>query len=88
MSVTKTLAAAATAMLILGAGGAFAKDSKTAAAKPKTAESIECSKEADAKGLHGKDRKEFRNKCKKDAEAKKTDVSKPADSAPAADKKS
>ena len=35
-------------------------------AKPHTAESIECSKEADAKGLHGKERKKFRSECKKE----------------------
>ena len=29
------------------------------------ARSQECSKEADAKGLHGKERKKFREKCKK-----------------------
>ena len=31
------------------------------------AESLECSKEADAKGLHGKERKKFRSDCKKAA---------------------
>ena len=36
-------------------------------AKPRTAESLECSKEADAKGLHGKERKKFRSECKKAA---------------------
>ena len=36
-------------------------------AKPHTPESIECSKEADAKGLHGKERKKFRSECKKAA---------------------
>jgi hypothetical protein len=30
----------------------------------KAAKSQECSKEADAKGLHGKERKHFREKCK------------------------
>jgi psiF repeat-containing protein len=35
-----------------------------ATAKPRTAASIECSKEADAKGLHGKERKAFRASCK------------------------
>jgi phosphate-selective porin len=30
-----------------------------------SAKSQECSKEADAKGLHGKERKHFREKCKK-----------------------
>jgi hypothetical protein len=32
-----------------------------------TAASIECSKEADAKGLKGKERKKFRSECKKEA---------------------
>jgi len=40
------------------------------AAKPRTAASLECSKEADAKGLHGKERKKFRSECKKAAAAK------------------
>jgi invasion protein IalB len=39
--------------------------------KPHSAESIECSKEADAKGLHGKERKKFRSECKKAAMEKK-----------------
>ena len=34
-------------------------------AKPRTAKSLECSKQADAKGLHGKERKKFRSQCKK-----------------------
>jgi phosphate-selective porin len=43
---------------------------KTAAPKEKTertAASLECSKQADAKGLHGKERKKFRSECKKSA---------------------
>jgi hypothetical protein len=32
-------------------------------AKPRTAASIECSKQADEKGLHGKARKKFRSAC-------------------------
>ncbi len=36
-----------------------------------TAASLECSKEADAKGLHGKERKKFRSECK--ATAAKSD---------------
>ena len=36
-----------------------------------TAASLECSKEADAKGLHGKERKKFRSDCKKAAAEKK-----------------
>jgi psiF repeat len=40
------------------------------AEKPRTAASLECSKEADAKGLHGKERKKFRSECKKAAAEK------------------
>ena len=40
------------------------------AEKPRTAASLECSKEADAKGLHGKERKKFRSDCKKEAASK------------------
>ncbi|MGO4682839.1 PsiF family protein [Hyphomicrobium sp. 2TAF46] len=41
----------------MGSGAAFAAAEKSAA-------SLECSKQADAKGLHGKDRKKFRAQCK------------------------
>jgi len=37
----------------------------TTGAKARTPESIECSKQADAKGLHGAERKKFREECKK-----------------------
>ena len=37
------------------------------AEKPRTAASLECSKEADAKGLKGKERRKFRSECKKTA---------------------
>lgn len=33
--------------------------------KPRSVKSIECSKLADAKKLHGKERRAFRSKCKK-----------------------
>jgi hypothetical protein len=48
---------------------AVAQDAGKAKApsKPRTAASLECSKQADAKGLHGKARQKFRNKCKRDA---------------------
>lgn len=38
-------------------------DSK--AEKPRTAASLECSKQADAKNLHGDARRKFRSECKK-----------------------
>jgi hypothetical protein len=34
---------------------------------PRTAASLECSKEADAKNVHGKERKKFMSECKKAA---------------------
>ncbi|HVR57284.1 MAG TPA: PsiF family protein [Pseudolabrys sp.] len=40
------------------------------AEKPRTSASLECSKEADAKGLHGKERRKFRSECKKTAAEK------------------
>jgi hypothetical protein len=61
---------------VLLTGSAFAQmtvpAAKTAPAEKKapvvhTAASLECSREADTKGLHGKERKKFRSECKKDA---------------------
>jgi hypothetical protein len=37
--------------------------------KPRSPESLECSKQADEKGLHGKERHKFRSQCMKDAKA-------------------
>lgn len=48
-----------------------AAKAKKATGQPRTAESIECSKQADAQGLKGKPRKAFRAKCKKDLLKKK-----------------
>ena len=49
-----------------------AKTAPAKAAAPKekperTAASLECSKQADAKGLHGNERRKFRSECKKSA---------------------
>jgi ribosomal protein L12E/L44/L45/RPP1/RPP2 len=64
-------------------------DTKTTAApadkkapKEHSAESLECSKQADAKGLHGKERKKFRSECIKTAKGGTT-----APAPAAADKK-
>jgi psiF repeat len=38
--------------------------------KPRTAASLECSKEADTKGVHGKERKKFMSECKRAAKPK------------------
>ena len=62
----KMLFAAVATLALLSAGVAYAQtaapDKPAAAAKAKperTAKSLECSKQADAKGLHGKPRKKF-----------------------------
>jgi psiF repeat len=79
MTLSSRVAATAVASLLL-MGSAFAQTPAPAttpapaataapaakkADKPRSAESLECSKQADAKGLHGKDRKKFRSECKK-----------------------
>jgi invasion protein IalB len=80
MTLASRLAAAALASLLV-TGTAFAQtaapaakaDTATAtdkkAPKEHSAESLECSKQADAKGLHGKERKKFRSECIKTAKA-------------------
>ena len=79
MKTISTLASATALASLLLMGGAFAQTAAPAAKdaapkaetkapaekKPRTAESLECSKQADAKGLHGKERKKFRSECKK-----------------------
>jgi hypothetical protein len=70
----KTMAAAAAAMVIIGSGAALAKDAnKPATPVVHSPESIECSKQANAKGLHGKERMKFRAQCKKELEKNKTE---------------
>ena len=82
MTLTSRVAATALASLLL-MSWAFAQGTapatpapaaKTApmapakkAEKPRTAASLECSKEADTKGVHGKERKKFMSDCKKAA---------------------
>jgi hypothetical protein len=60
----KTVAAAAVVMMAFGSAPVMAKDMHVAAAHRHSLASIECSKRADAKGLHGKARKKFRAHCK------------------------
>jgi len=43
-----------------------AKAAPKAATKERSAKSVECSKQADAKGLHGKERQKFRAESKKE----------------------
>jgi psiF repeat len=83
MTMSSRLTAALGASLLLFATPVFAQTTAAPAAKsdaaapvaktskPRSAESLECSKEADAKGLHGKERKKFRSECKKAAADKK-----------------
>jgi invasion protein IalB len=71
MTITSRAAAAAIAA-VLFTGTAFAQSTATPAPakkteKPHSAESLACSKQADEKGLHGKERKKFRSECMKEA---------------------
>jgi hypothetical protein len=63
----RAIVAAGFAALVFAAQvPAFAATSKPAvSAEAKAAKSKECSAQADAKGLHGKERKSFRSKCKR-----------------------
>lgn len=70
MKATKYLAALVFAAS-LASGVNAAEAAKPATAKIHTPESIECSKEADAKSLKGKERKAFRSECKKNLMAHK-----------------
>jgi len=78
-TITSRAVAAAFASLIF-ASAAFAQSTtttpapaatpapaKTASTKQRSPESIECSKQADEKGLKGKERKKFRRECIKEA---------------------
>jgi hypothetical protein len=84
MTLSSRVAATAVASLLL-MSSAFAQTATPApsatpapkmapvekkAEKPRTAASLECSKEADGKSLHGKERKKFMSECKKTAAAK------------------
>ena len=65
----KTLLAAAATLALVSGGAVYAQTAPADTAKPakkeRSAKSIECSKQADAKGLHGKERKKFRSECRK-----------------------
>ena len=84
ITISSRAAGLALAASFLLAGSAFAQTTTPAPAaapaakaeKPRSAASLECSKEADAKGLHGKERKKFRADCKKQASDKAAPASK------------
>ena len=80
MTISSRVAATAFASLFL-ISSAFAQTTAPATPAPATkmapaeknaekrrsAESVQCSKDADAKSLHGKERKKFMSECKKAA---------------------
>lgn len=59
----KHLLSAIIVAAIVAAGAVLPASAKDQ--KPRSAKSIECSKKADAKGLHGKARHKFRSECKR-----------------------
>jgi invasion protein IalB len=66
MLLTSSAFAQAPAAAPAAAPSAMAPAAKKAE-KPRTAASLECSKEADTKNVHGKERKKFMSECKKTA---------------------
>ena len=71
MTLNKILTSGFTAAMLLAicassqASAAMAAKATTAAVKTHSPQSIECSKQADTKGLHGKEREKFRAECKR-----------------------
>jgi hypothetical protein len=66
-TTTPATPAAKTAPAAKPAPAAKATPAEKKAEKPRTAASLQCSKDADAKGVHGKERKKFMSECKKAA---------------------
>ena len=70
MLTKSTVVAAIVFSLVIGGGTAFAQNPPPAADQAgamdsKKAISKACSDQANAKGLHGKERKKFRSECKR-----------------------
>ena len=65
MRISTFISAIALGLLVSGSAYALDAAAPSADAGAKAAKSAECSKQADAKGLHGKARKKFREDCKK-----------------------
>jgi hypothetical protein len=63
MTSLKSFVAAAALAALFCSGAAFAKDKDAKKPVVHTPESIQCSKDADEKGLKGKERKKFRAHC-------------------------
>lgn len=75
MTFVKSTVTGLALVLALGASGAMAA-SAAKVAKVHSPESIACSQQADAKGLHGKDRASFRKTCKAQMRASNTTAAK------------
>jgi invasion protein IalB len=90
MTKISSLATVTALASLLLMGGAFAQTAAPAAkdapqatapakeAKPRSAASLECSKQADEKKLKGKERKKFRKACIKEAGDKAAPAAAPA----------
>lgn len=63
MKLKGLLFAVPAAAALLLSGATYSASPAYAQAKPRTAKSLECSAEADKKGLKGKVRKKFRKAC-------------------------
>jgi hypothetical protein len=69
MNMIKTAIAAAALAFALSTGAAVAQTATGTTPATKTEISAKCSKDADDKKLHGKERKKFRESCMKAAKA-------------------
>jgi psiF repeat len=66
----KSLGAVAFAALLSTGGAAYAQTKEKTSSAARSAASLECSRQAEEKGFHGKKRKTFRKKCMKEAKDK------------------
>jgi psiF repeat len=64
MRISTFLSAIAISLLVSSAAYALDAAAPAPDAAAKAAKAAECSKQADAKGLHGKARRKFREECK------------------------
>ena len=66
-AVAQTAPATSPQSELVASGSKEAKGASAVAKSPRSAASVECSRRADAKNLHGKARKSFRRNCLKTA---------------------
>jgi hypothetical protein len=64
------IASSAATVTALALGAFVATEAQAKTATMQSPDSLACSKQADAKGLHGKERKKFRAECKQEMKAK------------------